>query len=374
LALQIADCFVAYGQNTNLRTTVVFGGVNQNPQVRQLQRGVDTLVATPGRLLDLMDQGFIDLSSVEIFVLDEADRMLDMGFMPDVRRIIAKLPVERQTLMFSATMPDAMQHLAKAILHDPVRIHIAPSKPTVESVEQFVYFVPKQGKSRWLADYLATQAVSQVLVFTRTKHGADRVARHLTKFGIPADSLHGDKSQAARQRTLASFKANRTSVLVATDIAARGIDVEGISHVLNYDLPQEPETYVHRIGRTGRAGASGIAVSLCDADERPELRAIEKFIRQKLRVDQIGTIPMPYIPTDATATVSKETDAAEKTPFRQDRSRSARSRHIGGARKSASSRSGDASSSSSSQSSRKPRRYGAPQAVGARTARKKKYR
>jgi ATP-dependent RNA helicase RhlE len=265
---------------------VVFGGVGQLPQTRALEQGVDILVATPGRLLDLMNQGFIDLGSVEVFVLDEADRMLDMGFMPDVRRIIAKLPSRRQTLMFSATMPEAVSRLANSIFRDPVRIRIAPVTATTKLIRQSVFFVSRQHKIGLLAEYLSTRAVTRALVFTRTKHGADRVARQLNRAGIPAEAIHGDKSQPARQRALADFKASRTDVLVATDIAARGIDVEGVSHVLNYDLPIEPEMYIHRIGRTGRAGATGVAVSLCDEEERGHLRAIEQLTGRAMPVER----------------------------------------------------------------------------------------
>jgi ATP-dependent RNA helicase RhlE len=286
LASQIGESFRAYGRHTAIRETVVFGGVGQQPQTRALQQGVDILVATPGRLLDLMNQGFIDLGAVEIFVLDEADRMLDMGFMPDVRRIIAKLPSRRQTLMFSATMPAPIARLADSILRDPVRIHIAPVKATTKLIQQSVLFVPRHCKSRLLAEYLSTRPVTRALVFTRTKHGADRVALQLNRAGIPAEAIHGNKSQSSRQRTLAGFKSNRTQILVATDIAARGIDVEGISHVLNFDMPQEPEMYIHRIGRTGRAGASGVAVSLCDEEERDQLRAIEQLIGQALPIER----------------------------------------------------------------------------------------
>ena len=285
LASQIGESFRAYGRHTALRETAIFGGVGQYPQTRALQQGVDILVATPGRLLDLMNQGFVDLGAVEIFVLDEADRMLDMGFMPDVRRIISKLPVQRQTLLFSATMPTAIASLASSILRDPVRVNIAPVRATTKLIRQSVFFVPRHNKVRLLAEYLSSRSVTRALVFTRTKHGADRVASQLNRAGIAADSLHGDKSQSARQRALRDFKSNRTGVLVATDIAARGLDVEGISHVLNFDLPREAETYVHRIGRTGRAGAPGIAVSLCDNEERGQLRAIEELTGRALPVE-----------------------------------------------------------------------------------------
>ncbi len=285
LAAQIGESFGAYGRHTGLRHTVVFGGVNQRPQVRELQRGVDILIATPGRLLDLIQQGFIDIGGVEIFVLDEADRMLDMGFIPDVRRIVDRLPKKRQTLLFSATMPPPIEQLARAILHHPESVRIAPVKETTELVEQSVYFVPKAAKQQLLTALLSQSAITRALVFMRTKHSADRVARQLNKSGVRAEAIHGDKSQAARMRTLANFKSSRLHVLVATDLAARGIDVEGISHVFNFDLPHEPETYVHRIGRTGRAGATGIAVSFCAGDERKQLSHIQRLIGSRITVE-----------------------------------------------------------------------------------------
>ncbi len=284
LAAQIGDSFRVYGRHTGLRHTVVYGGVGQHPQVKALQSGVEILVATPGRLCDLMNQGYIDLSGVEIFVLDEADRMLDMGFLPDLRKVIAKLPGARQTLFFSATMPAEIERLANAILRNPVQVRIAPVKETTELIVHSVYLVPKEHKPDLLENYLNQEAITRAIVFTRTKHGADRVTRRLNKAGIQAEAMHGDKSQAARQRTLANFKGSRTQILVATDVAARGIDVDNVSHVLNYDLPQEAETYLHRIGRTGRAGATGIAVSFCEQGERGQLRAIERLIRQQLTV------------------------------------------------------------------------------------------
>ncbi|MHB1037227.1 MAG: DEAD/DEAH box helicase [Pirellulales bacterium] len=297
LALQIAESFQAYGRHTALRHTVVFGGVSQKPQVRDLQHGVDVVIATPGRLVDLMNQGVVDLNSVEIFVLDEADRMLDMGFLPDLRRVMVKLPAQRQTLFFSATMPDSIAKLADSILRNPVRIRIAAVKATTELIEESVCFVPKQQKPQLLADLLGARAISRAIVFTRTKHGADRVVRQLHQSGIRAEAIHGNKSQSARQRTLASFKSNRTSILVATDVAARGIDVEGVSHVFNYDLPHEPEMYLHRIGRTGRAGATGIAVSFCDAEERKLLKAIEHLIRRALPVErEVAAVSAPGRP------------------------------------------------------------------------------
>jgi len=310
LAAQIGESFQAYGRYAGLRHTVVFGGVGQQPQVRAMRQGVDVLVATPGRLLDLMNQGVIALGSVEVFVLDEADRMLDMGFLPDVRRVIAKLPSRRQTILFSATMPEAIAQLANSILHNPIRVHVAPVKATTELIAQSVYFVSRQQKSRLLASFLRTQQVGRALVFTRTKRGADRVARQLNQAGIRADAMHGNKSQSARQRTLADFKASRTPVLVATDIAARGIDVEGISHVLNYDLPNEPETYVHRIGRTGRAGCTGFAVSFCDEEERQHLQAIERLIRRRL----LAGAALPGVPDLPPQEAVERDDAAAPQP------------------------------------------------------------
>jgi ATP-dependent RNA helicase RhlE len=286
LACQIGDSFKTYGRHTSLRHTLVYGGVSQFHQVRDLQRGVDTLIATPGRLCDLMNQGFIDLNAVEVFVLDEADRMLDMGFMPDLRRIVDKLPKQRQTLMFSATMPEPIEELAHKILRDPVQVRIAPVKSTTALIEQAVCFVSKADKPAVLYKLLSASAGTRAIVFTRTKHGADRLTKLLQRDGIRAEAIHGNKTQNARQKTLASFKSNRTHVLVATDLAARGIDVDGVSHVFNYELPHEPETYIHRIGRTGRAGAEGIAIALCDHEEHKHLRAIEKLLNTKVRVDQ----------------------------------------------------------------------------------------
>ncbi|MDP1796116.1 MAG: DEAD/DEAH box helicase [Planctomycetaceae bacterium] len=289
LAVQIADSFHAYGHQTGLRYSVVVGGVSQRPQTQALQRGVDILVATPGRLCDLMDQGWIDLTQVEIFVLDEADRMLDMGFLPDLKRISSKLPEKKQTLFFSATMPGPIAALADQILRDPVRIQLAPVKATTELIEQAVCFCDRSQKTTLLAAILTSQPIKSVIVFTKTKHGADRVVRQLDEYGIYAEAIHGNKSQGARQRTLAGFKSGRTPVLVATDLAARGIDVDSVSHVINYDLPIESETYVHRIGRTGRAGATGIALSFCDETERGLLRGIERLLRKPLPVDRVMT-------------------------------------------------------------------------------------
>ena len=291
LASQIGESLQTYGANTTIRQTVIFGGVGQQPQVRALQRGVDILVATPGRLVDLMNQGYVDFKSVTTFVLDEADRMLDMGFMPDLRRIIARLPTQRQTVFFSATMPSAIEQLANTILKNPVRIEIAPVKANTDLIVQSVCFVAKQQKSRLLVQYLRTPGIARAIVFARTKRGADRIAQDLDRCGIPAEAMHGNKSQAHRQRTLTSFKSNRPPVLVATDLAARGIDVDGVTHVFNYDLPHEPETYVHRIGRTGRAGATGIAIAFCDHEERAYLRAIERLLRKNIDVESPPALP-----------------------------------------------------------------------------------
>ncbi len=299
LAVQIGDSVRTYGRHTGLRHTVVYGGVGQGPQTQSLRKGVDILVATPGRLVDLMQQGYVDLSRVEIFVLDEADHMLDMGFLPDLRRVLAKLPAKRQTALFSATIPQPIVAMAESILHHPVQVRVAPAQPTIDAIRQSVCFVPQQQKPQLLAAYLSSEAIERALVFTRTKHGADRVVRKLGAAGIHASAIHGNKSQSVRQRTLDNFKSSHTRILIATDIAARGIDVDGISHVLNYDLPHEPETYVHRIGRTGRAGASGIAVSFCDGAERKLLKSIERLIRKSLPV-------MPSLLSEATRQTQDE--------------------------------------------------------------------
>ncbi|HEX3773571.1 MAG TPA: DEAD/DEAH box helicase [Polyangiaceae bacterium] len=283
LSAQIADSFAAYGRGSNLKYAVIFGGVGQGPQITSLGQGLDVLVATPGRLLDLMNQGFAFLDKVEILVLDEADRMLDMGFLPDVRRILAKLPKERQTLFFSATMPTDIERLARDILVNPVRVDVAPVSSTAERIEQSVYMVENGDKRRVLERVLRDPALERAIVFTRTKHGANRLVKELARGEIVAEAIHGNKSQGARQRALDNFRAGRLRVLVATDIAARGIDVDGISHVVNYDLPNIPESYVHRIGRTARAGAAGIAISLCSREERSYLRDIERLTRAPIQ-------------------------------------------------------------------------------------------
>ncbi len=286
LAIQIQESFNAYGANIRLRNLVIFGGVNQGPQVNELRRGVDILVATPGRLLDLMNQGFINLREVEIFVLDEADRMLDMGFVHDVKRVITKLPAKRQTLFFSATMPKEITSLADSILHNPEKVEVTPVSSTAETITQSLYFVEKANKKALLEYVLADKGIETALVFTRTKHGADKVVKDLVKMGISAEAIHGNKSQNARQRALSNFKNRETRILVATDIAARGIDVDDLTHVINYELPDVPETYVHRIGRTGRAGASGISFSFCEAEETEALRDIHKLLGRHIPVNE----------------------------------------------------------------------------------------
>jgi ATP-dependent RNA helicase RhlE len=286
LAAQIGASFASYGKFTGMRCTVVYGGVGQGPQVRALQSGVDILVATPGRLLDLMEQGYIDLKSVQILILDEADQMLDMGFIVPLRRIVASVPKTRQTLMFSATMPPEIRKLAGEWLRDPTHVQVGPVATPIELVEQSVYFVEPRHKPHLLTHFLQNTAFTRTLVFARTKHGADKIVKQLVRSGIRALAIHGNKSQNVRQRTLDAFKSSRPPVLVATDVAARGLDVDSISHVVNYDLPDVPEMYVHRIGRTGRAGATGIATSFCARDERDQLRQIERLTRRAITVEQ----------------------------------------------------------------------------------------
>ena len=284
LAIQIGESFTAYGKYTGVRHTVIFGGVGQKPQTDALERGVDVLIATPGRLLDLINQGFISLKYLDYFVLDEADRMLDMGFIHDIKRILPLLPKKRQSLFFSATMPPEIERLAGTILHEPQKVEVTPASSTVDKIDQSVYFVEKAEKVSLLTHLLKDSSLESVLVFTRTKHGADKVARVLAKANIGAEAIHGNKSQTARQRALTNFKDHTTRVLIATDIAARGIDVDHLSHVINYELPNVPATYVHRIGRTGRAGPSGVAYSFCDAEEVPYLKDIQKLIGKQIPV------------------------------------------------------------------------------------------
>lgn len=282
LAVQVSESFSSYGRHTGIRNTVVFGGVGQLPQTRALEKGVDVLIATPGRLLDLMNQGFIDLKHLQIFVLDEADRMLDMGFIHDIKRILHEIPEQRQSVCFSATMPPEIMRLAEKMLKSPIKVEVTPQAITVEIIAQSVYYVDKINKRQLLAHILKDAEIKSALVFTRTKHGADRVVKELRQYNIPASAIHGNKTQNVRQRALNDFKQGKTRVLVATDIAARGIDIEDLSIVVNYDLPNIPETYVHRIGRTGRAGAGGIAISFCDIEERGLLKDIQRLIGRKI--------------------------------------------------------------------------------------------
>lgn len=284
LALQIEENMRAYGQFTDLRSVAIVGGVSQKVQERALRQGADVIIATPGRLIDLINQKFVDLQYVQILVLDEADRMLDMGFIHDVKRIIAKMPRKKQTLFFSATMPPEISKLVKTLLVNPAKVEITPASSTVDRIEQSVYFVDKGNKQDLLNDLLQDKSIVSALVFTRTKHGADRVVRGLTKVNISAQAIHGNKSQNARQNALTNFRSGATRVLVATDIAARGIDIDELSHVINFNIPNISETYVHRIGRTGRAGLSGIAISFCEVDEIPYLKDIEKMIRKTIPV------------------------------------------------------------------------------------------
>ncbi len=319
LAVQIGDSLRTYGRHLRLNTTTVFGGASIRPQIKGLARGVHVLVATPGRLMDLMKQGHVRLDAVEVFILDEADRMLDMGFIHDVRKIAAELPQARQTVLFSATMPNSVKGLADGLLNDPVRVEVAPAATTAEKVEQRVLFVPKEKKRALLADVLDDRDIERVLIFTRTKYGADKVARHLHKSGIRSDAIHGNKAQNARQRALNGFRNGRIRALVATDIAARGIDVEGVTHVINFELPNDPESYVHRIGRTARAGADGIAISFCDHDERAYLRDIEKTIRQSVPVFE----DHPF----HSAEIANDPGPAKRSPQRKKRPGQRRRKH-----------------------------------------------
>ncbi|HOY08380.1 MAG TPA: DEAD/DEAH box helicase [Saprospiraceae bacterium] len=321
LAIQIDESVKAYGRHTGIRHMVVFGGVSQFAQTESLKRGCDILTATPGRLLDLMNQGYVSLRDVEIFVLDEADRMLDMGFIHDVKKVISKLPVKRQTLFFSATMPPEISNLANSILTDPLRVEVTPVSSTAEKVAQALYFVDKADKKHLLKHLLKDSAVRSVLVFTRTKHGANKVAADLEKAGVQAEAIHGNKSQNARQAALANFKSGKIRVLVATDIAARGIDIEELSHVINYELPNVPETYVHRIGRTGRAGASGIALSFCEAEEIPYLKDIQKLTGQLIPVEvehpYAADLVAPGIPVPRSKEKPAAKPAVQKVPAPQ---------------------------------------------------------
>ena len=320
LAIQIGESFEAYGKYLKLRHAVIFGGVGQTPQVEALKKGVDILVATPGRLMDLYQQGFVSLEHLEIFVLDEADRMLDMGFIHDVKKILKWLPNEKQTLFFSATMPPEITDLVNSLLHDPVKVAVNPISSPVEAIRQLVYLVDKGNKTNLLAYLMEAKHVKNALVFTRTKHGANKVARDLGKLGISAAAIHGNKSQTARQQALSDFKAGRIRCLVATDIAARGLDIEALSHVFNYNLPEVPETYVHRIGRTGRAGKGGEAIAFCDFSEKPLLRDIEKLLGKP--VPQVADHPYPMTnfeapKRDKNGKIINEEDAEARQAARQ---------------------------------------------------------
>lgn len=311
LAIQIEESFNAYGKHTGLKPTVIFGGVSQHAQVDRLNRGIDILIATPGRLLDLMQQGFVHLNELQFFVLDEADRMLDMGFVNDVKKVIAKLPPKRHSLFFSATMPPVIQSLADSILHQPTKIEVTPVSSTADTIVQSLYYVAKSDKKRLLIHLLQTEKINSVLVFTRTKHGADRVVKDLDKAGIKAAAIHGNKSQNARQAALSDFKSGKIKVLLATDIASRGIDIDALSHVINFELPNIPETYVHRIGRTGRAGFNGIAFSFCDEEEFGELKDIQKLIGKQIPVNDthpfvLDTRYVESIPSSARTKPNKQ--------------------------------------------------------------------
>jgi len=321
LAIQINDSFTAYGRFTGLRHTVIFGGVPQKPQTDALRKGVDILIATPGRLLDLINQGFISLKTLEFFVLDEADRMLDMGFIHDIKRILPLLPKKRQSLFFSATMPPEIEKLASTILIHPEKVEVTPVSSTVDTIQQSIYFVGKKEKKDLLLYLLKNPAIESVLVFTRTKHGADKIAKLLVKEGIEAAAIHGNKSQNARQKALTSFKEHTLRVLIATDIAARGIDVDQLSHVINYELPNVPETYVHRIGRTGRAGHEGVAIAFCEPEELPYLKDIQKLIGIKIPV----IANHPFISSEAAVAIEEKkevmkTQAKENKIYRGNRS------------------------------------------------------
>lgn len=314
LAIQIGESFTSYGKYTRLKNTVIFGGVSQNPQTDALNTGVDILIATPGRLLDLMQQGYISLQDIEFFVLDEADRMLDMGLGQDVKRIIAKLPKDRQTMLFSATMPMEISELIASILRKPVRVAVTPVSSTIDTVRQAVYFVDKRKKKALLIHLLRDKSLESVLVFSRTKHGANRITEDLGKAGIEALAIHGNKSQSARQLALSNFKEKKIRVLVATDIAARGIDIDELSHVINYDLPEVPETYVHRIGRTGRAGAEGVALSFCDEEEKEFLKNIEKLISKTIPVIEDHPYPVSNASKVKSALSEANKYAKKKSP------------------------------------------------------------
>jgi ATP-dependent RNA helicase RhlE len=329
LAIQIGESFTTYGRHTNVNNTVIFGGVGQGSQTRALRHGVDVLVATPGRLLDLMEQGFITLKNIEYFVLDEADRMLDMGFIHDIKKIIVKLPSRRQSLFFSATMPEKIVQLSQTILYDPVKVEVNPVSSTAETIQQYLYYTNKVSKKELLIHILQDSNIDQVLLFSRTKHGADRIARNLAKKKVSAAAIHGDKAQNQRQKALAQFKAGNIRVLVATDIAARGIDIDKLKYVINYDIPNESETYVHRIGRSGRAGEEGTAISLCEPEENVFIRDIETLIRKQIEVVRDN----PYPQTDRPMNAAEKKEAEkEKQRKKQEYFASSKRKQQGGHR------------------------------------------
>ncbi|MGB5652342.1 MAG: DEAD/DEAH box helicase [Robiginitalea sp.] len=315
LAIQIGESLNAYGRHTKIRNTVIFGGVNQNKQTEALRRGVDILVATPGRLLDLMNQGYIHLDTIQYFVLDEADRMLDMGFIHDIRKVLAELPKKRQSLFFSATLPDTIVSLSRKILTDPVKIAVSPVSSTAETIQQYLYLTNKTSKPELLLHILKDPEMDQVLLFSRTKHGADRICKNLNKERIGAAAIHGNKSQNQRQKALKDFKDGRIRVLVATDIASRGIDIDQLRYVVNYDIPNEPETYVHRIGRSGRAGEEGVSISLSEPEENEYIRSIEKLIDQK--IERVEGHPFPQTERPMTSEEKREFEK-EKVRKRQE--------------------------------------------------------
>jgi len=321
LAIQIDESFAAYGKHTGLKHLVIYGGVSQNPQTDALKRGVDILVATPGRLLDLINQRYVHLEHIRMLVLDEADRMLDMGFVHDVKKIIAKVPVKRQTLFFSATMPNEIQQLANTILTKPEKVEVTPPSSTADTIQQSLFYVEKSDKRALLIHLLKDKAIKTALVFTRTKHGADKVVKDLVRAGITAEAIHGNKSQNARQRALSNFKNRTTRVLIATDIAARGIDIDELTHVINYELPNIPETYIHRIGRTGRAGLDGIALSFCDQEEIEFLKDIHKLISKQIPVEEAHPYPMSL-----QSIVAKHEEGRKKGPAQRNGSSNQRSR------------------------------------------------
>ncbi|MGZ9033582.1 MAG: DEAD/DEAH box helicase [Rhodospirillales bacterium] len=329
LAVQVAAAFTTYGKLLPLRTSVIHGGVGQGPQVSALRAGIDIVVATPGRLLDLIEQGHAKLNAISFLVLDEADRMLDMGFIRDIRRIVKELPKARQSMLFSATMPAEIAHLAASMLHQPVRVEVAPAGSPVTLVDQGVFHVAAGDKRALLRTLLENPEMRRVIVFTRTKHGANKVAGHLEQSGVAAAAIHGNKSQSARQAALDDFRRGRSRVLVATDIAARGIDVEAVTHIVNYELPNVPETYVHRIGRTARAGAAGAAFSFCDATERAYLRDIERLVREPITVIAAPR-PLPAAAATAPAPTKAKVDASIPTRAQQPQRRQPRSRNRGG--------------------------------------------